>query len=177
MDDIDISGDGLTLRQEKFAVEYARTGNAYQAALSAGYGPSYAKASSYKMLDNVGIRARVESEQAAMLAEQRARLSAMANAALDALAATLGNAAPGSMARVRAAEIILDRAGHKPVERVSADVATIDIDAMDDETAARVIQAARDRLNMGAVFIVPPVAPSIEAWAAEHTPKQEGNDG
>ncbi|MGC9129134.1 MAG: terminase small subunit [Acidithiobacillus sp.] len=171
-DDIEVAvGDGLTPRQERFAVEYARTGNASEAARSAGYSARSAGQQGWMLLKNPQILARVSTEQAAMVAEQRARLSALANAALDSLAATLDEASPGSMARVKACELILDRAGHKPVERVSADVATVSLDDMDDEMAARVIQAARDRLNMGAVFIVPPAAPSIEAWAAEHAPK------
>ena len=47
-------------RKEDFAKEFAKSGNLYQSALSAGYSESYAKSQSYKLLENVGISERTK---------------------------------------------------------------------------------------------------------------------
>ena len=44
---------GLTAKQRVFADEYLKDGNAYQAAIKAGYSDNYAKAQSSKLLQNV----------------------------------------------------------------------------------------------------------------------------
>jgi len=50
----------LNPRQRAFADYYIETGNASESAVRAGYTPSYAKAQSYKLLENVGIKAYIE---------------------------------------------------------------------------------------------------------------------
>ncbi|MCW6701534.1 terminase small subunit [Anaerococcus sp. NML200537] len=50
----------LRLQWIKFADEYIELGNAYQAAINAGYSENYAKAQSSKLLENVGIKAYIE---------------------------------------------------------------------------------------------------------------------
>lgn len=50
----------LRLQWIKFADEYIKLGNAYQAAINAGYSENYAKAQSSKLLENVGIKAYIE---------------------------------------------------------------------------------------------------------------------
>lgn len=47
-------------KHEDFAQEYAKTGNAYQSAIVAGYSEKYAKAQSYKLLEIVGISERIK---------------------------------------------------------------------------------------------------------------------
>ena len=49
----------LTPKQQKFADEYIKTGNAMQSAISAGYSKAYAKARSSEMLENVGIKSYI----------------------------------------------------------------------------------------------------------------------
>ena len=44
----------LTLKQQRFADEYIISGNAYQAAIKAGYSENYAKNASMKMVENSG---------------------------------------------------------------------------------------------------------------------------
>ncbi|MGV9025372.1 terminase small subunit [Lactococcus lactis] len=51
-------------RKEDFAKEFAKSGNLYQSALSAGYSESYAKSQSYKLLENVGISERIKEVHA-----------------------------------------------------------------------------------------------------------------
>lgn len=51
----------LTKKQKGFADNYIKTGNVLQSALDAGYSESYAKAQSYKMLENVGIKKYIDA--------------------------------------------------------------------------------------------------------------------
>ncbi|MCU5745891.1 terminase small subunit [Staphylococcus sp. SQ8-PEA] len=64
----------LTLKQQLFADEYIRTGNAYQSAINAGYSHNYANKNSSKLLGNVGIKsyidARLEELKKETIAEQ-----------------------------------------------------------------------------------------------------------
>ncbi|WP_285213821.1 terminase small subunit [Lactiplantibacillus plantarum] len=60
----------LTPKQKRFADEYIKSGNAYQAAIEAGYSRNYAKAQSSKLLENVGIKSYID-EQMAEIASKR----------------------------------------------------------------------------------------------------------
>ncbi|MGC7619409.1 terminase small subunit [Staphylococcus epidermidis] len=50
----------LNLKQQAFVDEYIKTGTAYQSAIKAGYSEKYAKSSSHKLLENVGIKAEID---------------------------------------------------------------------------------------------------------------------
>lgn len=50
----------LTIKQNKFADEYIKTGNAYQSALNAGYSESYSKGNVIKLLENVSVKAYID---------------------------------------------------------------------------------------------------------------------
>ena len=50
----------LTPKQKAFADEYIKSGNAMQSAIKAGYSEKYAKSSSAKMLENVGIKLLID---------------------------------------------------------------------------------------------------------------------
>ncbi|WP_295728660.1 terminase small subunit [uncultured Limosilactobacillus sp.] len=54
----------LTAKQRLFADEYIKSGNAMQSAIKAGYSDKYAKSSSSKMLENVGIKSYVDAKMA-----------------------------------------------------------------------------------------------------------------
>ncbi|MCG0638908.1 terminase small subunit [Lactiplantibacillus plantarum] len=60
----------LTPKQQRFADEYIKSGNAYQAAIEAGYSRNYAKAQSSKLLENVGIKSYID-ERMAKIASKR----------------------------------------------------------------------------------------------------------
>ncbi|MBV5103435.1 MULTISPECIES: terminase small subunit [Mammaliicoccus] len=64
----------LTRKQQLFADEYIRTGNAYQSAVSAGYSHNYAKGNIVKLLENVSVKsyidARLEELKKESIAEQ-----------------------------------------------------------------------------------------------------------
>jgi len=50
----------LTLKQQRFADEYIRTGNAYQSAINAGYSETYAKGNVVKLLENVSVKSYID---------------------------------------------------------------------------------------------------------------------
>lgn len=54
----------LTAKQRLFADEYIKSGNAMQSAIKAGYSEKYAKSSSAKMLENVGIKSYIDAKMA-----------------------------------------------------------------------------------------------------------------
>lgn len=54
----------LTQKQCLFADEYIKSGNAMQSAIKAGYSEKYAKSSSAKMLENVGIKSYIDAKMA-----------------------------------------------------------------------------------------------------------------
>lgn len=54
----------LTAKQRLFANEYIKSGNAMQSAIKAGYSDKYAKSSSSKMLENVGIKSYIDAKMA-----------------------------------------------------------------------------------------------------------------
>ena len=50
----------LNDRQEKFCIEFAASGNAYQAAIAAGYSEAYARGNVKCLLENESIKSRLE---------------------------------------------------------------------------------------------------------------------
>jgi phage terminase small subunit len=74
----------LTPRQEKFCLEYAKCGNATEAAIAAGYAEKYAGQNADKLLKNTKIqdrleelRKQLESEQIADITEMQMTLTAI----------------------------------------------------------------------------------------------------
>lgn len=64
----------LTVKQQGFADEYIRTGNAYKSAINAGYSETYAKGNVVKLLENVSVKSyidkRLEELKKESIAEQ-----------------------------------------------------------------------------------------------------------
>lgn len=60
----------LTLRQQKFADNFIKTGNKYQSAVDAGYSKSYALAHADKLSDNVGIRKYINDRLAELKSDE-----------------------------------------------------------------------------------------------------------
>ena len=51
---------GLTLKQKKFADEYIISGNAEEAAITAGYSEKYARGNAYKLVAKSGVKSYIE---------------------------------------------------------------------------------------------------------------------
>lgn len=116
-------------RAEAFVSAYARTGNATQAAIDAGYSAKSAMQQGSRLLRNAEIYAKATQARAEFLAEQednkkrqRKMLEAQADDAILALGKVVRGEIPrGAVAIVSAATAILDRAGHKPVDESKID--------------------------------------------------------
>jgi len=111
-------------RATAFIAAYARTGNATQAALDAGYSPKTARQQGAALLSKLDKDGKCSKARADFLAEQednkkrqRKLLEAAADDAILALHSVVrGGVKQGAVAVVSAATAILDRAGHKPVD-------------------------------------------------------------
>ena len=50
----------LTLKQQRFADEYIISGNAEEAAITAGYSEKYARGNAYKLVAKSGVKSYIE---------------------------------------------------------------------------------------------------------------------
>ncbi len=118
--------DTLPPRQEMFAVEYARTGNASKAARVAGYSSPGAAQQGHVLLRNPDVLARVSELQAEWHAEQIAAIRDHIAPAIQTLAEIVAGRADakGAQARVLAACALLDRAGFQPIQKVETNQQT-----------------------------------------------------
>ena len=138
-------------RRDLFIASYATTGNATSAAIAAGFGEKNAGAQGDKLLHEpeTGTRAREARERHVLrtqdaFSRQQAALCAAADGAIATLVQVASNPPRvGAQAMVLAAVAILDRAGHKPVERVEQHIAWADITAeLQGVDIAQVLQEA-----------------------------------
>lgn len=128
-------------RHNTFVASYAQTGNATAAAIAAGYSEKTAHSRGDALLrePDTGNRARearetflrqtredFERQQSLLRAEAYKAIEALAQVAAGKMPED-GNSRVGAQARVLAAVAILDRAGHKPIERMQAQVAWADV--------------------------------------------------
>ena len=133
----------IARRVELFVSAYAQHGDATAAAIAAGYSERGAAVQGAKFLTDPKIASRArEARDAVVNAQkdtfqrQQDALKAACDGAITALIdLTHGNLPEGDMGRgkvgaqalVLAATAILDRAGHKPIERVQQEVAWADV--------------------------------------------------
>jgi len=133
--EIEVAEPGLPPRQEMFAVEYARTGNASNAARVAGYSAASVRSQGSYLLTNPDILARVRELQAEWHAQQIAAIRDHVAPAIQTLAEiAAGKAdAKGAQARVLASCALLDRAGFQPIQKVET-----------NQQSAIIVQISRD---------------------------------
>ena len=115
-------------RKDLFVQAYATTGNGEAAAIAAGYAPTKAQTQAAKFLADSMLSSRARASREKWVTAQsdayQRQAKALVNASDDAIAAlqkivtAQDERTNGMQARVQAAVAILDRAGHKPVERV-----------------------------------------------------------
>lgn len=144
-------------RHDLFVHAYGETGDATAAAIAAGYAPKRADVQGGRLLRDARVGPRARAEREKRIQEQQddfSRQQAALKFAADGAIATLQDVAArppsdgtdqkavrayyiGAMARVQAAIAILDRAGHKPVERIEADVTDRRANELPDEVLER----------------------------------------
>ena len=121
----------MTEQQEKFAIEYARTGNATQSAISAGYSEESARKQGSRLLTNEDIRKKVDEVKAQMAEELRNKMAKEASTAFDVLVKIMNNQSAKDADRIKCAIDLLDRAGYVAEKKVDVSVAKADMDKMD----------------------------------------------
>lgn len=133
-------------RIELFIAAYAQTGDATSSAIAAGYSVNGAHTRGELLLHKVEVESRAREARDAVVAakkdtfqRQQDALKAASDDAIKVLREVAagaprdaqGNASRawsiGAQARVQAAMAILDRAGHKPIERVQQEIAWSDV--------------------------------------------------
>lgn len=67
----------MTPRQERFCLEYAKCGNATEAAIAAGYAEKYAGQNADKLLKNTNVQTRLEELRKQLESEQIADIKEM----------------------------------------------------------------------------------------------------
>ena len=122
-------------RHEQFILAYAQTGNASSAAVAAGYSEANSDVQGGRLLRHAAVGPRAREARAQHLHQtrdaferQQQALREAADGAIETLV-RIAAAPPrvGAQAMVLAAVAILDRAGHKPVERIEQQVAWADV--------------------------------------------------
>lgn len=110
----------IKIKQLRFVRHYLEIGNATEAAIRAGYNENSAGQVAYRLLQKKHIQDLILEQEDEYFGEQKRRFARLANLAQDALeqVTTEGK----GMARVIAANSILDRAGHKPVDKIESTV-------------------------------------------------------
>ena len=155
-------------RRVLFVEAYATTGNGEAAALAAGYAESQARGQAAQFMSDPALSTRARASREKWVAAQsdayQRQAKALVDASDDAIAAlqkivtATDERTNGMQARVQAAVAILDRAGHKPVERVEqttrwedvtrelsgVDAQSVLRDALEEITAS---QAGENRVN------------------------------
>ena len=156
-------------RRVLFVEAYATTGNGEAAALAAGYAESQARGQAAQFMSDPALSTRARASREKWVAAQsdayQRQAKALVDASDDAIAAlqkiviaSKDEPTNGMQARVQAAVAILDRAGHKPVERVEqttrwedvtrelsgVDAQSVLRDALEEITAS---QAGENRVN------------------------------
>ena len=142
-----ISPEERAERVNLFVFTYGQTGNATASAIAAGYSEKNARKQGRMMLRDANIASRARAERDKVVnatkdafAAQLDRLKHEADTAIDALGEIMrgpqrgADGKPvdpkwyvGAQARAQAAMIVLDRAGHKPIERVQQEIAWSDV--------------------------------------------------
>ena len=104
-------------RQKKFAKEYAESLNMYQSAINAGYSESYAKSSSYKLLDIVGMEDEIERIRAEEQDKVQKRFAIGASKAIKWMIEAIDDDDVPPTVKQTVTKNLLDYAGYKPVDK------------------------------------------------------------
>ena len=122
----------MTEQQEKFAIEYARTGNATQSAIVAGYSEDSARQQGSRLLTKADIVQKVEEIKAQMAQELRVRMAKEASTAFNVLVGIMNNEGAKDADRVKCAIDLLDRAGYVAEKKVEVSASKKDMDKADE---------------------------------------------
>lgn len=104
-----------------FVTEYIKSNNATQAAIAAGYSEKTAYSQGSRLLKSVEIQQYLNKTEQNLNRDLRSLFVEEALQAFETMKELMKNSGQDNV-RYSAAKDILDRAGYKPVEQVSADL-------------------------------------------------------
>ena len=122
----------MTEQQERFAIEYARTGNATKSAIVAGYSEDTARQQGSRLLTKADIVQKVEEIKAQMAQDLRLRMAKEASTAFNVLVSIMNNDNAKDADRVKCAIDLLDRAGYVAEKKVEVSASKKDMDKADE---------------------------------------------
>lgn len=138
----------INKKQQIFINEYLTSMNATLAAKNAGYSLKTAYSIGQRLLKHEEIKIEIEQRLEALHEQQRRTFIALSDNAIMALQDVVANGR--GLAKVNAANSILDRAGHKPVDRVHTDVnAKVDADVNIEDARQELIEKFNRRYPLG----------------------------
>jgi phage terminase small subunit len=117
-----MAAEQLSAKELVFVTEYLRSKNGRHAAIAAGYSERSADQQASRMLKKDKVRSYLNRTEVKIERDLREMFADSAVKAYKVLEEIMTN--PGAMDKDRlvAARDLLDRAGYKPVEKISADV-------------------------------------------------------
>lgn len=116
-----VNNEKLNAKQIAFCELYAESGNGSQSAIKAGYSQKSSRSIAYELLTKPHIQHYIKQLVDERLEEQRKHFLRDAEIAIAALREVAQNGRV-EMARVTAANSILDRAGHTTLQRIQSDI-------------------------------------------------------
>ena len=108
----------MTEQQERFAIEYATSGNATQSAKNAGYSEATAYSQGQRLLKNVEVAEKINSVKSQMAEDLRSRMAKEASTAFNVLVKIMNNDEAKDSDRIKCAADLLDRAGYVAEKKV-----------------------------------------------------------
>ena len=108
----------MTEQQERFAIEYAMSGNATQSAKNAGYSEATAYSQGQRLLKNVEVAEKINSVKSQMAEDLRSRMAKEASTAFNVLVKIMNNDEAKDSDRIKCAVDLLDRAGYVAEKKV-----------------------------------------------------------
>lgn len=108
----------MTEQQERFAIEYARLGNATQSAKNAGYSEATAYSQGQRLLKNAEVASRISEIKAQMAEDLRSKMVQQASTAFKVLVGIMNDESAKDADRIKCAIDVMDRAGYVAQQKV-----------------------------------------------------------
>lgn len=138
----------LTAKQRKFIGEYLQCMNATEAAKIAGYSEKTGYSIGHRLLRNPVVKKAINDELEELYESQKRTFIGLSEDAINALHDIIMHGR--GLARVNAANSVLDRAGHKPIDHIKSDVnANIKADVKVDAKSELIKRLNRLAANRG----------------------------
>lgn len=109
----------MTKQQERFAIEYASSGNATQAAKNAGYSEATAYSQGQRLLKNVEVAEMINSIKVQLAEDLRSEMVREASTAFNVLTSIMKSSEARDGDKIKCAIDVLDRAGYAAEKKLA----------------------------------------------------------